>query len=140
MFVLPEKYLNWMLDFLDYHMEMEHIQPSKSSVSAGTWIILKKGQMDVMLRVVHDYQALNDNTIKDHTPVLRQDLILQKIAQAIVLGYINLPDAYYQINVHLKDIWKTAFKMPFGMFEWLVMPQGLCNALATWQRFMNWIL
>ena len=26
------------------------------------------------------------------------------------------------------------------MFEWLVMPQGLCNTPAIWQRFMNWIL
>jgi len=43
MFALLEKYLNWMLDFLDYHMEMGHIYPSKSSVSAGTWMILKKG-------------------------------------------------------------------------------------------------
>ena len=38
------------------------------------------------------------------------------------------------------SIHATAFKTPFGMFEWLVMPQGLCNAVATWQRFMNWVL
>ena len=43
MFALPEKYLNWMLDFLDYHMEMGHIRPSKSSVSARMWMIPKKG-------------------------------------------------------------------------------------------------
>ena len=73
--------------------------------------------MDIMLQVVHDYRALNNNTVKDHTPVLQQDLILRRIVQAVVKGYIDLPDTYYQMNVHLKDIWKTAFKIPFGMFE-----------------------
>jgi len=42
--------------------------------------------------------------------------------------------------MHPDDIHKTAFKTPFGLFEWLMMPQGLCNTPATWQRFMNWIL
>jgi len=77
--------------------------------------------------------------VKDHTPIPQQDLIFQKIAQAIV-EYINLLDAYYQMNVHSKDIWKMAFKTPFGMFKWLVMPQRLYNTLVTWQQFMNWIL
>ena len=116
-FILSKKYLNWILDFLNYHMEMGHIYLSKSSVSAGTWMIPKKGQVNIMLQVVDDYRALNNNTIKNHIPIPRQNLILRRIAQAIVLGYINLPDAYYQINMHPKDIWKTAFKTSFGMFK-----------------------
>jgi len=95
-------------------------------------MIPKKGQTDVMPRVVHDYRALNENIVKDHTSLPRQDQILHRIARARLRGYIDLPDTYYQMHVHPDDVWKTAFKTPFGMYKWLVMPQGLCNAPATW--------
>ena len=38
------------------------------------------------------------------------------------------------------DIAKTAFVTRYGSFEYLVMPFGLCNAPATFQRIMNTIL
>ena len=47
------------------------------------------------------------------------------IARAKVHGKIDLPDVYYQIWMFPSDIYKTAFKTPFGLFEWTVMPQGL---------------
>jgi hypothetical protein len=58
----------------------------------------------------------------------------------MIRAQIDLPTAYYQIGMFPDDIHKTAFKTPFGMFEWLVMPQGLCNAPGTFQRYMNWVL
>src|SRR5205814_4999379 len=39
-----------------------------------------------------------------------------------------------------RHVHKTAFKTPYGLFEWLVMSQGLCNAVATFQQFINYIL
>ena len=55
------------------------------------------------------------------------------MARAAVRGKIDLVCTYYQILMEIADIHKMAFKMPFGMYEWLVMPQGLCNAIATFQ-------
>ena len=93
-----------------------------------------------MPRVVHDYRMLNENTVKDHTPLPRQDQILRRLGLAKILGFLDCPTAFYQMCMKDDSIHATAFKTSFGMFEWLVMPQGLCNAVATWQRFMNWVL
>jgi hypothetical protein len=60
------------------------------------------------------------------------------ITRAKVCGKLDLPEVYYQIWMFPKDIHKTAFKTLFGLFEWTVMPQGLCNTLATFQQYMNY--
>src|ERR1700683_2728550 len=52
---------------------------------------------------------------------------------------IDMSDAYEQIRVEDKDVWKTAFAPPLGTFVSHVMQQGDCNAPATFQRLMTWI-
>ena len=56
-----------------------------------------KQDLEVDPRVVHDYRELNENTIKDHTPLPRQDLVLERMVRAFIRGKIDLKDAYYQI-------------------------------------------
>ena len=102
--------------------------------------MISKSDSAAMPRVVHDYRVLNENTIKDHTPLSRQDQIIRHIAKANYRGHLDCPNSYYQINMCMTDVHKTVFKTPFGMFEWLVMLQRLCNASDTFQRFMNWVL
>ena len=139
MFALPGKYLNKMLDFLDEHLEAGRIRPSSSHIASGTWMSPKK-DVSAMPRVLHDYRALNASTVKDHTPLPRQDDILRSSVKGKFRGIIDLVTSYYQMGMDPNDVHKTAFKTSFGMFEWLVMPQGLCNAVATFQRYMNYIL
>ena len=43
----------------------------------------------------------------------------------------------WQIQINEKDIYKTAFTIPFGQYEWNVMPFDMKNAPSKFQRIMN---
>ena len=47
--------------------------------------------------------------------------------------------SYNQIYIAKEDVSKTAFRCPgaLGTYEWIIMPFGLKNAGATYQRAMN---
>ena len=136
---VPTKYYPAMKRFIEENVKAGRLRPSSSSTSSGTFMT-PKSDPTVDPRLVHDYRALNENTIKDHTPLPRQDAILERMVRAFIRGKMDLKDAFYQIRIREGDIYKTAIKTPFGLFEWVVMPQGLCNAPATFQRYMNFIL
>jgi len=140
MYRIPTRYWSKLKDFIEMHLKAGRIRPSHSHIASGTIIVPKASDPDGMPRVVHDYRALNAETVKDHTLLTHQEDIIDCMARAVVRGKIDLVCAYYQILMEIADIHKMAFKTPFGMYQWLVMPQGLCNAVATFQRYMNWIL
>ncbi|KDN34722.1 hypothetical protein RSAG8_12196, partial [Rhizoctonia solani AG-8 WAC10335] len=57
-----------------------------------------------------------------------------------VFSTLDLKFGYNLVRIKEGDEWKTAFKTKYGLFEYCVMPFGLCNALACFQYFMNDIL
>ena len=50
--------------------------------------------------------------------------------------FLNGYSGYNQIVIALEDQEKTTFTCPYGTFAFRRMPFGLCNALATFQKFM----
>jgi hypothetical protein len=95
---------------------------------------------DGSLRLCIDHRGLNEVTRKDAYPLPRVDDTLDELKDAIFYTHLDLASSFWQVRVRDRDIHETAFQTHVGLMEWVAMPFGLCNALATFQRMMNDIL
>ena len=65
--------------------------------------------------------------------LLRVDDILSDCAKEKTWAMIDMTDSFFQTRMHPDDVPLTAVSTPFRLYEWLVMPMGLCNAPAIHQ-------
>jgi hypothetical protein len=114
------------------------IRPSSSPAGSPVLFVPKPGGRG--LRLCVDYRGLNKITVKDRTPLPIMDQLAEQVAGADWFTKLDLKAGYNLIRIRKGDEWKTAFRSPLGHYEYLVMPFGLCNAPATFQRMMNDIM
>ena len=110
-----------------------------SSSSRASPIVLVK-QQDGTHRFCVDYRKLNAVTRKDAYTIPRIDDTLDTLSGAAWFSTLDMVSGYWQVEVGEEDREKTAFCTPCGLYEFNVMPFGLCNGPATFQRLMDLVL
>jgi hypothetical protein len=110
------------------------------SNSPAAALVLFAKQLSRKLQFCVNYQALNILTKKDQYPLPLINETLERIGKAMWFTKLDVIQAYYKLWVIEGDEWMTAFHTCYGLFEWLVTPLGLANALSTFQKYINWCL
>uniref|UniRef100_A0A2N9HL34 Reverse transcriptase domain-containing protein n=1 Tax=Fagus sylvatica TaxID=28930 RepID=A0A2N9HL34_FAGSY len=93
----------------------------------------KNGQ----IRCCVDFRNLNKACPKDEFPLPNMDLLIDSAAGSAMFSFMDGFSGYNQIRMSPRDAEKTAFRTPIGNFYYTVMPFGLKNAGATYQRTMT---
>ena len=137
----PEKH-EAMVSTVTELLANDAIEPSFSSWSSPLLFVRKK---DGGWRMCVDFRDVNARTKHDAYPLPRINVLLQKLGKAKYLTKIDLAAGFHQVPVRSDCREVTAFCTPepingYSHFQWKVMPFGLVNAPATFQRLMDSVL
>ncbi|UYV82162.1 hypothetical protein LAZ67_21001178 [Cordylochernes scorpioides] len=110
------------------------IRPSSSPWSFPVILVKKR---DGKYRFCVDYRKLNDVTVNDVYSIPRIDEVLDTLQGSKYFSAIDFKSEYWQVEVEKKDKEKTVFTTAHGLYEFNVMPFGICNAPATFEMNME---
>jgi hypothetical protein len=133
---LSEAELKVLREYLDNMLASGKIHRSTSPASTPILFVPKPNGA---LRLCIDYRVLNKVTLKDRYPLPLMSEFRDRLGKAKYLTKLDLKDGFYLIRMAEGEEWKTAFRCHYGLYEYRVMPIGLCNAPSTFQSMINGI-
>ncbi|UOH79357.1 hypothetical protein LQV05_000361 [Cryptococcus neoformans] len=132
---VPEALLPHLCEMLLEHLNADCLHYS-SSPWASLAFLISKG--NGKFHMVCDFHALNNVMVPDMYPMGNvQDILHCAARKGKIFAKLNCKDTFFQTLMKEEDIPKTAITTPLGLLEWVVMPQGIRNALAAQQRRIN---
>jgi hypothetical protein len=122
---------------IDKMLKMNVIEPIASNW-ASPIVLVKKP--DGSERFCVDFRKVNDITVKDCFPMPSIESKLNKLHGCKFFSSVDCTSGYWQIKMSERAKQITSFVCSRGSFCFNVMPFGLCNAGATFQRVVELII
>ena len=130
------------LEIIDDHVEkmLAHgiISPTSSQWASNIVLVRRTGSQQ--LRFCIDYRQLNTLTRKDSYPLPRIDSCMDALGGAKYFSTLDLKSGYWQVALDEESAQKAAFVTRKGVWRFNVLPFGLSNAPAIFQRLMDLVL
>ena len=133
----PMAYLPVIDEHVDKMLANDICEPSVSPWASNV-VLVKKS--DGTLRFCVDYRQLNNLTTKDSYPLPRIDTCFDALGGARYFSTLDLRQGYWQVENDPESSDKTTFITRKGSFKFKVLPFGLSNAPAVFQRLMNMVM
>jgi hypothetical protein len=120
--------------YIQENLDKGFIVPSHAPFASPILMVRKH---DGALHLCVDYQKLNAITKKDQYPLPLIDELLERLSKAKIFTKIDIRQGFHRIQMHPDSEDMTTFRTRYGSYKYKVMPLGLTNGPATFQRYVN---
>ena len=119
---------------VQYMLKNDIIEESQSNWSSPCILVPKH---DDGFRFCTDFRKINDKTKSDSFPIPRIADCIDQIGNAKFVSTFDMLKGYWQVPLTQRAREISAFVTPSGLYQYKVMPFGMKNAPATFQRMVN---